>query len=192
MGDAGKVCETPVCAHLVKAGFRLCGQCRQGVARELLSLPALFRDCEAEPPGIADVREAGRVCADIVDILSSWCSLVVCERGGIAPATKTVEDMVVFLDMSLGWLARHDAGGDFVVEVRELAAAARGVVAPREVLGVCDRGGCGRDILAGGADVRCEDGHEWRPAEWLSLGKRVRSTAASGQRARKRRSGRRA
>ncbi len=185
MGDAGKVCETPVCAHLVKAGFRLCGQCRQGVARELLSLPALHRDGEAGPPS----EEAGRVRADVVDILSSWCSLVVCERGGIAPATGTVEDMVVFLDMSLVWLAKHDAAGDFAIEVRELAEAARGV-APR-VLGVCDRGGCGRDVLAGGADARCGAGHEWRPAEWLSLTKRVRSTAGSGQRARKRRSGRR-
>jgi len=188
MGDAGKVCETPVCAHLVKAGFRLCGQCRQGVARELLSLPALYRDCEASA-GV-DV-DAVRVCADVVDILSSWCSLVVCERGGIGPATKAVEDMAVFLDMNLVWLARHDAAGDFVVEVRELAEAARGTTNRGEVLGVCDRGGCGRDIVAGGVDVRCGAGHEWRPAEWLSLGKRVRSTAASGQRARKRRSGRR-
>jgi hypothetical protein len=184
MGDAGKVCETPVCAHLVKAGFRLCGQCRQGVARELLSLPALYRDCEA--------REGGaRVCADVVDILSSWCSLVVCERGGIGLAANAVEDMAVFLDMNLIWLAKHDAAGDFVIEVRELGAAARGATDRGEVLGVCDRGGCGRDIHAGSADVRCEAGHEWRPAEWLSLGKRVRSTAASGQRARKRRSGRR-
>jgi hypothetical protein len=131
------------------------------------------------------------VCADVVDILSSWCSLVVCERGGIGPAAKVVEDLAVFLDMNLVWLAKHDAAGDFVVEVRELVEAARGATGRGEVLGVCDRGGCGRDIVAGSVDVRCEAGHEWRPAEWLSLGKRVRGTSSSGQRARKRRSGRR-
>lgn len=190
MGDAGKVCETPVCAHLVKAGFRLCGPCGQGVARELLSLPALYRDRGAGPPEGSLAEEVVRVRADIVDILSSWCSLVVCERGGIAPATPTVEDMVVFLDMNVAWLAKHDAAGDFAVEVRELATAARGVTRG-EVLGVCDRGGCGLEVMAGGADVRCAAGHEWRPAEWLSMGKRVHRTAGTSRRARRRRSGRR-
>ncbi|GAA3850247.1 hypothetical protein GCM10022243_15130 [Saccharothrix violaceirubra] len=168
MGDADKACETPVCAHRTGAGFHLCGQCRQVLARELLSLPALHRECGAWH----DDARTTRVRADVDDILASWCSLVVCERGVVGPATGEVEDLAVFLDVNLAWLAGHAAAADFAVEVRELVEAAGRPVTD------CGHATCAPD--------RCEAGQEW-----LALRTRAPRRPSGGHRARRRRTKRR-
>ncbi|WP_156754465.1 hypothetical protein [Actinokineospora pegani] len=161
-------------------------------------MPGLHRGCGTRlggqrDPGVRDSgvrQEAVRVRADVVDVLGSWCGLVVGERGTVGPGSPAVEDLVVFLDMNLAWLASHDAAGDFHAEVGELAEAGRLVVdhaaRERDVLGCCQRPDCGQDVRAadpGERVVRCDGGHEWGPEAWLALSSKPRG----GHRSRRRR-----
>jgi hypothetical protein len=139
--------------------------------------------------GISLNEVAVRVRSDILDVLSSWCTLVVQERAVPGPGRRTAEDLAVFLDRQLPWLAGHPAVGDFTAEVRELAAAARQVVDPPasqpRPLGPCGRPGCSSTVYLHplGNDRRgrvgCASGHVWQPHEWLSMSRRMQHRAAS-------------
>ena len=131
------LCESRDCARHTAAGFSLCAECRQAVRRDLRGLPALYRDCEVrlastpqgivqrisrtKPLGISLNEAAMRARSDILDILSSWCTLVVDERRVTGPGARTAPCLAAFLDRNLHWLARHAAAGDFATEVHELA-----------------------------------------------------------------------
>ncbi|MEJ3655448.1 hypothetical protein WEH80_36910 [Actinomycetes bacterium KLBMP 9759] len=90
------------------------------MALDLLSLPALYRDCEARLSVQPDT-EAMRTCTRIIGVLSAWCAFVFCERGEISPGELVVENMAVFLDMNLGWLAAHGSAQEFGAAIQELA-----------------------------------------------------------------------
>jgi hypothetical protein len=198
-------CESPNCSRTVSAGARICADCRRVVHRYLQSLPGLYDACEERlvhtPQGgverVRSTRAVGislnevalAVRSDILDVLSSWCTLVVQERAVPGPRRRTAEDLAVFLDRQMPWLAGHPAVGDFTAEVRELAAAARqavdqGTSQPRP-LGPCGRPGCSSTVYLHrlGNDrqgrVGCASGHVWQPHEWLSLSRRMQHRAAS-------------
>jgi hypothetical protein len=200
-------CASMNCSRTVSTGSGICAHCRRAVHRELRSLPDLYDDSGGRlvgtPQGVVErvrsTRAAGislneaalRIRSDILDVLSSWCTLVVQERGVAGPRRRTAEDLAVFLDRQLPWLAGHPAVGDFTAEVRELATAARQVVdhgasQPRP-LGPCDRPGCSSIVYLTrlGDDrrgrVRCASGHVWQPHEWLLLSRRMQRGAASPQ-----------
>jgi hypothetical protein len=193
-------CESNDCSHNVAGGFRLCVDHRRALVRQLRTLPGLYRDCgerltnspqgmtlrvtTSRPVGISLNEAAMGVRSDMLDVLGSWCALVVQERGAAAPSTRTVEDLVLFLHRHLVWLTGHPAVGDLVTEVRELALAATEVADDRtrrsRQLGPCGRPGCARVVSetkgvdGRGHQVRCAAGHVWLPHEWLSLSVRMR------------------
>jgi hypothetical protein len=194
-----KVCESPDCPGNVSAGFRLCVECRREVRRELRALPGLYRDCawklsntpqgmvprisRTRPVGISLNEAAVRVRADVLDILSAWCALVVSERGVAGPADRAVDELAAFLDRNLVWLAAHPAAGDLAAELHGLTEAACDVAdnasGETRTLGRCDRSGCGQTVFmtrtpeGGGHRVRCAAGHAWQPHEWLLLSRRM-------------------
>ena len=122
MDGAGTARKGPLCPHGTGARVRWCERCLRTVAVDLLALPALYRDREACLFYTSD-DGAMRICTRIVGVLSAWCALVVCERGEISPGALVVENMAVFLDMNLRWLAAHRSADEFAAAVREPACA---------------------------------------------------------------------
>ncbi|WP_232668078.1 hypothetical protein [Pseudonocardia sp. TRM90224] len=120
MGIASDTRDRQLCPHDVDGQLSWCGRCLQTVTLDLLSLPALYRDCEARLSVQAD-NEAMLTCTRIIGVLSSWCALVFCERGEISPGELVVENMAVFLDMNLGWLAAHGRAEEFGIAIQEIA-----------------------------------------------------------------------
>jgi hypothetical protein len=133
--------------------------------------------------GISLDQAALTMRSDILDVLSSWCALVVQERGVPGPRRRTAHDLAAFLGRQLPWLAGHTAAGDFTTEVCQLAGSARqaaehGTPRPRP-LGPCDRPGCASTVYLHGLGtdsrgrVGCASGHVWQPHEWLWLSRRM-------------------
>jgi hypothetical protein len=189
------LCEFPDCSRDVAAGFRLCAGCRRAVRTDVRVLPGLYRDCEARltrgPQGTVERFRSSRtfgislnesavtVRSDIVEILSSWCVLVIQNRGVAGPGTRTPAALCAFLEAHLEWLAGHDAAADFGTEVRDLVKAARAVAEhdswDSRSIGRCARAGCAQTVYVrtgpdgAGRQVRCAKGHVWLPHEWLLL-----------------------
>jgi len=135
--------------------------------------------------GIRLADAAVTVRSDIIGVLSTWCGLVVAERGVTKPDHLNIRQLTGFLGIHLGWLTAHPAAPDFADEISDLAKRARAVVRPDAVirldLGPCVQPGCGRTVYALSRDedgaelyrVSCEAGHVWRPDQWLVLGNRL-------------------
>ncbi|MEU7907449.1 hypothetical protein [Actinoplanes sp. NPDC049118] len=171
--------------------------------QELRRLPELYLDCEGRlvgsrrglvervtstrSVGIALNDDAVRIRTDILDVLSSWCTLVIEDLRVPGPENRTVTGLARTLDRHLTWLAGHPAAGDFAAEVLELAATARRVIdhgsAQPRLLGTCERPGCTSTVYlrpdnSPGNRVSCAAGHVWQPHEWLSLSRRMHHAAA--------------
>ncbi|MES9535745.1 MULTISPECIES: hypothetical protein [unclassified Actinomadura] len=163
----------------------------------LASLPGLYLACEQSlevprqhpirmmrgrrPSGIRLDEVAAAVRSDTVRVLSSWCELVIEERGVTGLGSLDVKALTAFLQAHLDWLVGHAVAADFAEEIVALAADAERALNPTRVrtidLGPCAEHGCGgrvrASIGAGGQgavpQVRCDSGHDWPPRRWLDL-----------------------
>ncbi|MDV6011621.1 hypothetical protein [Haloechinothrix sp. LS1_15] len=212
-----RLCETTGCrdgrrghrrARPAVPGLRLCPPCRQAAARCLTELPDLYSACEralaqrggrdvervrgGRPQGIRLNDDAVAARSDIVDLLTSWSSLVSEDREVAPPADREVPTLASFLASHLDWLAAHAAAADFVAELTHLRGVARQVIQPGDRLtleiGPCPRPGCGWPVRAmtRSADgmpprVGCEAGHTWHPDQWLLLDGRTGHRSGSGR-----------
>ena len=139
------------------------------------------------PRGISLDDDVMDVRANVVDVLASWCGMVVEEHQVTGPDKRTVELLASFLRAHLPWLRTHPAAADFADEIAGLVRAVRAVVySEPEIqvgLGRCRYPGCDRVMTAtigtsGVAtsaastphSVRCDAGHAWLPHQWLLLG----------------------
>ncbi|MFI2778812.1 hypothetical protein [Streptomyces sp. ALB3] len=197
------------------AGHRLCAVCLEQLSVELRRLPELYEACgrrldggsrDMTRPrtsggplrGMPFDAQAAEVRSEILGVLGSWAGAVVEERGVPAPPRAALP-LRVFLCRHLGWLAAHEAAGEFAGEVSRLVRRARRVVDPevrhRMSVGGCVEPGCpgaltavvraGRQRLP--AVIRCDHdpAHSWPGHEWLQLSRRLAgavSTAATAPR----------
>jgi hypothetical protein len=181
----------------ISRNVRLCAPCRELLASRLASLPRLYRACEQvlEVRRYRSIRVArGRRPADIcldeitvtvrtdtIRVLSSWCELIVDERGVTGPCELDIALLTSFLRAHLDWLVTHPAALDFAAEIAHLTAGAGEVLNPARAravdLGPCIEEGCKRMVRTsarpgnqGSApQVRCDAGHTWPPHQWLRL-----------------------
>jgi hypothetical protein len=121
------------------------------------------------------------VRSDTIRILSSWCEMVVHERGVAGPRGLDVRTLTSFLQAHLDWLAAHAAADNFADEIAALAADLNQVLNPAQMrtidLAPCTRDGCGQMVRArfgavsqrSAPKVRCDAGHTWQPWQWLDL-----------------------
>lgn len=196
----------------VRPGLQLCVECRNELENDLIELPEWYESCEhvldtlqpyrfaersnghtngnngktnGKTNGIRLADAAVTVRSDMIGLLSSWCGLVVDERGVSKPDHLDIRQLTGFLAIHLEWLTAHAVAPDFADEIAGLAKAAREVVRPDAVirmdLGPCVQPGCGRTVHALTRDedgqelyrVSCEAGHVWRPDQWLVLSSRL-------------------
>lgn len=190
-------CGAPLTRGAISRGIRLCTSCRNLLAGRLASVPRLYRACEQalevrrqhsirvvrgrRPTGICLDYLTVAVRSDTICLLSSWCELIVDERGVTGPDDLDVSTLTSFLQAHLDWLATHAVAADFAHEIADLAADASRTLNPVQVrtinLGLCTRDGCGRMIRASIStvsqgsipQVRCGAGHTWQPRQWLDL-----------------------
>ncbi|NKZ03744.1 hypothetical protein [Actinomadura latina] len=179
----------------------MCAPCRSLLAGHLAGLPALYLACEQDlevrrqhPIGMVRGRRPRGIClddvtatvrSDTVRVLSSWCEMIIDERGAMRLGRLDVQTLTSFLQAHLDWLARHEAVADFAEEMAALVADAKRALDPargRTVdLGRCATDGCGGTVRAtvgaGGQgavpQVRCDAGHSWQPRQWLDLRRRL-------------------
>jgi hypothetical protein len=201
-----QVCGVPSCAApLTKGaifhGLRLCASCFNQVAAHLIGLPRMYRDCEQTlevscqhpfrmirgrlPTGIRLDDETVAVRSEIVGVLSSWCEMVVDDRGGRGPTSLDVRMLASFLHAQLDWLATHAVAADFAEEIAGLVLAVLKVQNPSQVrtidLAPCTRDGCGAMVRVSIDTVRrrtvpqvcCDAGHTWHPRQWLDLSRQL-------------------
>lgn len=196
-------CEGAACASggadrardLAAAGTRLCPPCRLRLVSDLRRLPRLHEECgqlltgvdrprdrtSGGPlPGMAFNTAAAEARSQILGVLRSWTSLVVCERRTAAPR-DTPAALVGALLQHIGWLLAHGAVGDLTTEVRRCVRRANQVIdpAPRHRLqvGDCVEPGCRGSLAAvaragaAGTDVEigcdADPTHRWSGREWL-------------------------
>jgi hypothetical protein len=186
-------CTVSGCSKLERDNFRLCAPCRERLRTELAELPDLYEDVlglshyrfddlvrTGKTTGICRNDAAVAVRADMLDLLASWATLVVDERGVAGPQRRAVPELVQFLNGHLDWLATHPAAADLADEIGDLAALAHEALAPKPatdvVLGRCARPGCSGTVRATTDDslarqVSCDAGHVWKPHQWLLLGR---------------------
>jgi hypothetical protein len=142
------------------------------------------------PAGISLNEAAMTARADIVEVLASWCSLVIDERGAARLAGHGAGEFAAFLSSHLPWLLDHVAAADFCEEIDELTTAARRAASAQPVLridlGECAEPGCRLPVSATGGTpvprVSCQGGHTWQPHQWLQLGTRSGHVPAHGAR----------
>jgi hypothetical protein len=206
-------CVTPACGARLLRGdiaraMRLCKGCRERVSGHLSGLPGLYVACEqflelrpSQPvrllrsrplTGIRISEPVLRLREMMIGALSSWCGMVVEERGVAGPGSVKIERLTSYLLAHLDWLAAHPAAADFVAEVCELVATARQVLDPEPGwsidLGRCVEDGCRETVrarfgTANGSPARqvtCDAGHIWPPSRWLQLRHRLSRRAGSG------------
>lgn len=203
MSDSCQVqmCGAGLAAREIARGLLLCRACRDWLARQLAGLPALYHGCERalehrrhRPVERVSGWWPGGVCLDdsvvevrsaMVEVLASWCLMIVAERGTAGPGQRTVECLAAYLRAHLDWLAAHAAAADFAGEIDQLVKSARDVVGPAAKpdieLGPCATPDCGTVVRAtvGHGDesaayqVICEAGHVWQPGQWLLLRRRI-------------------
>ena len=191
-------CGRPLTRGEISAGLRLCTACARALADQLSRLPDLYAAAErvlevsghrpTEPvrrgrrsAGIRLNERTVSARSDTVRVLSSWCGLIVDECDATGPLSLEVPLLASFLRGHLRWLAAHAAAVDFASEVDDLVAELTEVLNPAQTrmidLGPCANDGCGqtvRAIIGAGShatatQVRCDDGHIWKPHQWLRL-----------------------
>jgi hypothetical protein len=190
-------CGAPVARGAKSRGLRLCTSCRNLLTGRLASLPRLHQACEQvlehhrqhparvvrgrRSTGISLDDQTVAVRSETIRVLSSWCEMVVDERGVTGPGSLDVRILASFLQAHLDWLAAHAAAAEFADEIAALAADVGQVLNPVQVrtidLGPCTRDGCGRTVRASIStvnqrpvpQVRCDGGHTWQPRQWLGL-----------------------
>jgi hypothetical protein len=132
------------------------------------------------PAGISLNETAMTARSGIDEVLASWCSLVIDERGVARLAGRSVGELVAFLSGQLPWLLGHVAAADFCEEIDELATTACRAASAEPVLridlGECAEPGCRLPVSASGGSpvprVSCAGGHTWQPHQWLQIGRR--------------------
>lgn len=200
------MCGMPICSTWISLKNesidpRLCGGCRLRLSVDLKSLVVLHKECESvlqhrpEPvervrgwwPGWMALNEAAvTVRSEILEVVASWCELVVSERHAPAPSTLELGTLAAFLRRHLGWLTAHTAAADFAAEISELTVKAQDVISPdRRItieLGTCANPDCDEAVRVAVhpshrqmGEVQCGKGHSYRPREWLSLNSRPSS-----------------
>lgn len=198
-------CGSPSSRGVASRGQRLCVSCQKSLTGHLAGLPGLYQACEQDlevhrshpismvrgrrPRGICldDVTTAVR--SDTIRVLSSWCEMIIEERGVTGLSSLDVKTLTSFLRTHLDWLVTQAVAADFAEDIAGLVADARRALNPRQVrtidLGQCVRDGCGgmvRATIGTGSQgsvprVRCDAGHNWPPRQWLDLGHRLDSLA---------------
>jgi len=187
----------------------LCAECLDNLRRNLVRLPELYRECEERldnrralgmerisggmSTGISLNEGIVAARATVLAVAASWAGLVADERATATRPHRDVADLSRFLLAHLDWLAGHAAVGDAVAELGQAvtAAEAEGVhhAGARQELGACSEPGCTGLVYAtvgAAADpsgVGCDQGHRWRPNEWLLLARRLarpRPSTAAG------------
>lgn len=194
-------CAAPLAKGEIFRGLRLCASCRNLLVAHLTSLPQMYQICEDElvvhhqdpirvagsgrPTGICLNDETVAVRGNVIAVLSSWCDLIVKERGVIGPKGRDVRRLTSFLETYLDWLAAHAVAADFAEEVIGLVRSVRSVLNPAQVrtidLAPCPRDGCGQIVRAIISvvqhrlppQVSCGAGHTLQPREWLNLSRRL-------------------
>jgi hypothetical protein len=96
----------------VRPGYLLCTTCLDGVENALVDLPDWYveRVGEHGKPSRADLDQ---VVSDVVDVLSTWCAVVVAQRGVPAPEPPTVELLTGFLAVHMQWLTARPTAAEF-------------------------------------------------------------------------------
>jgi hypothetical protein len=194
-------CAAPLTKGEIFHGLRLCASCRSLMASRLTGLPRMYQVCEDElevprqdpirvgggsrPTGIRLNDETVAVRGDVVAVLSSWCDLIVKERGVAGPGSRDVRRLASFIEDHLDWLAAHAGAADFADELGGLVRSVRRVLDPAQVrtidLAPCPREGCGQTVRASISvvqrrlppQVSCAAGHTWQPREWLNLSRQL-------------------
>lgn len=198
-------CGAPLILGAKSSGLRLCTPCRNLLRDRLASLPRLYQACEQaleirrqNPMRAVRGRRTAGICldeqtvavrSDTVRVLSSWCEMVVDERGVAGPRGLDVRALTTFLLANLDWLATHPVAADFADEIATLAAGVKQTLNPAQArtidLTPCTRDGCGAMVRARIStvnqrslpQVRCDAGHTWPPSQWLGLRHRLDVTA---------------
>lgn len=186
-------------------GWFVCKVCRDRLATDLLSLPALYSDCnggggpdvmrvirrvarksattDSMSPAAADVRSA------IFTVLASWAGLVAGERR-LAPPARDIPALAQFLCRHVEWLTRHPAAGDLVDEIRDLTRTARNIAYPNSIrrvhIGCCPDGDCDGKLVAVmrrhgdllPSEIICtvSPDHSWPVTRWSTLARQVRGS----------------
>jgi hypothetical protein len=135
--------------------------------------------------GICLDDETVAVRSNMVEVLTSWCEMIVVERKVTSPKNRDVRTLASFLRAYLDWLATHAVAADFAEEIVSLVLSVRKVLNPAQTrtidLAPCPRDGCGQMVRASIGTVQhrsppqvcCDAGHTWQPREWLDLGRRL-------------------
>lgn len=194
-------CAAPLAKGEIFHGLRLCASCRNLLATHLGSLPQMYQACEQalevhrqhsikvvrgrRPAGICLDDETVAVRSNMIGVLSSWCEMIVEERGATRPRSLDVRILASFLRVHLDWLATHTVAPDFAVEIAGLVMSVRKVLNPAQVrtidLAPCPRDGCGRMVRVSISTVQrrsaprvcCDAGHTWQPRQWLDLSRQL-------------------
>ncbi|WP_367322383.1 hypothetical protein [Streptomyces sp. HUAS ZL42] len=194
--------------RLAAPGSRLCPACHEHLVRDLGRLPELYEECATHLgggsersverttggplPGMPFNSRAADVRSSITEVLSSWATVVLEERGLSGPR-RAVAPLARFLARHSDWLAAHDAAGDVSAEVARLVRGAYDVIDParsrRIPVGDCVEPGCSGGLTAVvrprqpqlPATITCtaDTSHHWVGHEWLQLSRRIGAAAAS-------------
>jgi hypothetical protein len=135
--------------------------------------------------GIPLDYETVAVRSNTIGVLSSWCEMIVEERGVAGPCSLDAGTLASFLQAHLDWLTTHAVAADFAGEIAGLVVSIRKVLNPPQVrvidLAPCPAEGCGRMVRASvglaqhrsALQVRCDAGHAWQPRQWLDLSRQL-------------------
>jgi hypothetical protein len=168
------------CVPTVRPGYLLCDTCLEGVENALVDLPDWYaeRVRSAGEHGRGMRADVVQVASDSVEVLSSWCGVVVAQRGVPAPEPSTITLLAGFLAVHLQWLTSRSTAGEFADDLMFIDQAMRRVVRPEAALsaplGPCPWPGCGEQLYATARQsaedrqVGCVAGHRWPPNQWLT------------------------
>lgn len=188
----------------VRSGHRLCDTCVDGVETMLDDLPEVYarsaHELDAARHQLAErvsrTREHGirlredvvQVRSAIIDTLSSWCALVVAQRGVRAPQRPSIAPLTGFLATHMQWLTASEGAVEFADDMLELGSAIHEVMEPEPAapasLGPCPWPGCDEQLHASAGastgvmarQISCAAGHRWPPEQWLTLNRELAFT----------------
>jgi hypothetical protein len=161
-----------------RPGYLLCDTCLEGVENVLVDVPDWYVRRISHAHGRSLRVDVVQVVSDIVRALSSWCAVVVAQRGVSAPQ-PSVPLLAGFLGVHLQWLTARPTAPGFADDLMLLEQAVQRVVRPDSPLpaplGPCPWPNCGEQLYATNREapedqqIRCAAGHRWPPEEWLAL-----------------------
>ncbi|MFD3520281.1 hypothetical protein [Streptomyces sp. NPDC058653] len=189
-------------------GLRLCGACLRQTEKNLTALPALYDECadhvfggprnptRQRVTGTRDVAplndSAIETRSNISEVLASWASTVVEEKGIPAPG-PSVGSLTGFLVRQLTWLGGHVAAVLFADETENLVTEARRTLDPAPdarlvTLGLCVEPGCSEILsaaepgqrISASRGISCTAGHSWQAHEWFLLQSRIEQKGEVG------------